>query len=213
MSAIKFTNLKKILLYINKLKRTSTNYNSVFSTIKKMVLFTLFYLLLTGIAAVIIIFSVNKDIKIVTVPKVVNMKFYKAYQILHKSNINVEVELRYYNNIPEGVVSFQSIEPLKKIKEHRIIKLIVSLGKKGGVAENENTEEEVKSYVINFKLPDMYETGKVKIIISDNKDSSRVVYDDIVSNTNIIKFATKVYGTGTEKIYINDELYLEKEIE
>ncbi len=213
MSNIKFTNLKKILLYINELRHTSTSYNSVFSTIKKMLLFTFFYLLLTGIAAVIIVFSINKDVKIVTTPKVVNMKFYKAYQVLHKLNINVVIDLRYYNNIPEGIVAFQSIEPLKKIKEKRMMKLIVSLGKKSQTSISTNKILKVTSYLVNFKLPDMYETGKVKIVISDSKNSSRVVFEDVVSSTNIIKFATKVYGKGIEKIYINDGLYLEKEIE
>ncbi len=213
MKEFKFKNLKKILDYINLLKQTPTAYNSVFSTLKKMLLFTILYLLVTAVAALVVIFSVNKNTKIVTVPKVVNKEFFYAYKSLHERGLNVDIDLRYYNNIPRGVVTYQSIEPLKEVKENRIIKVIVSLGAPKKVVTKSTNEIEVRSYVINFKLPDNYDTGKVKIVIDDEKEKGRVVFNDVINKTNVIRFAVKIYGNGSEKIFINDELYLEKEIE
>jgi len=210
---MKFYNLRKILNYIAYLKRTRADGISIFTSLKRMIIFFILYLLITGVVALIVIFSVNSNIKIVTVPKVVNMDFYKAYIELHNIGLNVKVELKYFDNIPEGKVAYQSINPLKKVKEKRTINLIVSLGPKEYKKGRKEVETNMRSFVINFKLPDNYSKAKVKIIIEDEKNKSRTVFEDIVSPTNLIKIPVKLYGTAKEKILIDDKLFIEKEIE
>ena len=213
MAQFKSENLKKIINYVDELKQKPIHYPSVFSSIKKMTLFFLLYLFLTGIVAIIIIFSFNKKQQIVTVPKVINMEFYNAYKLLHEKNFQVDLELKNMNNIPQGKVAFQSIEEGKKVKKGRMIKIIVSLGT-SGLPETEVVEtENLNSYIIKFKLPDKYEEGRVKILVSDNKTTDKIVYNELINKTNLIILPVKIYGNGIQKVYINDELYLEKDIE
>lgn len=210
---MKFYNLKRIMRYIQHLRRQRAEGISIFTSLKRMAIFFILYLIITGVTALIIIFSLNSNIKIVTVPKVVNMDFMRAYQELHNLGLNVDIELKHFENIPWGIVAYQSIQPLKKVKEKRTIQLIVSLGPESEKILIKKPIAEVRSYVINFKLPDNYETAKVKIIIDDAKSKNRVVFDDVIAQTNIIKVPLKIYGTATQKIFINDSLFLEKEIE
>ncbi len=209
---MEFYNLRKIFKYIQHLKQQRAEGVSVFTSLKRMAIFFILYLIITGVAALIIIFSLNSNIKIVTVPKVVNIDFAQAYVELHNLGLNVNVELKHFDNIPKGKVAYQSIEPLKKVKEKRTIKLIVSLGSKFKKV-TEGPKEELRSYIINFKLPENYKTAKVKIMIDDEKSKNRVIFNDVISQTNLIKIPVKIYGRATKKIFINDELFLEKEIE
>ncbi len=210
---MKFYNLRRIFRYIQYLRRQRAEGVSIFTSLKRMAIFFILYLIITGITALIIIFTLNSNIKIVTVPKVVNMDFARAYQELHNLGLNVDIELKHFENIPKGIVAYQSIEPLKKVKEKRTIQLIISLGPESETALIKKPLAKVRSYVINFKLPDKYETAKVKIIIDDAKSKNRVVFDDVIAQTNIIRVPLKIYGTATQKIFINDSLFLEKEIE
>ncbi len=209
---MKLYNLQKILNYIAYLKRTRANGISIFTSLKRMIIFFILYLLITGVVALIVIFSINSNIKIVTVPKVVNMDFYRAYIELHNLGLNVSVELKNFDNIPEGKVAYQSIAPLKKVKEKRTINLIISLGPKEYKKTSLDIESNMRSYVINFKLPDNYNQAKVTIIVEDEMDT-KTVFEDIVSPTNLIRVPVKLYGQAKEKILIDNELFIEKEIE
>ena len=213
MLKIKFYNLKKIFGYINKLKTQPLNYPSVFSSMKKMILFFILYLFITGITALIIIFSINKNPEMVTVPKVINLNFYRAYEILYQKGFNVDVELKYSKNIKKGKIAFQSISEQKKVKKGRKIKLIISLGQEQPDKQVTVEEYEINSYVINFKLPETYDTARVKILISDEKETGRLLFDEIISQTNKLKMLVKYYGHGIYKIYINEDLFIEKDFE
>lgn len=213
MLNIKFYNIKKIYDYIKELKTRPLNYPSVFSSVKRMVLFFILYLFITGITTMIIIFSINKNQEIVMVPKVINLEFYKAYQILYSKGFNVDLELKYLNNIDKGKVAFQSIAEQKKVKKGRKIKLVVSLGPEQAENEEINEENEMNFYVINFKLPETYKTARVKILVSDDKESDKVLFNEIISQTNKLKLPVKIHGHGIQKIYINEELFIEKDVE
>ncbi|MDD5067536.1 MAG: PASTA domain-containing protein [bacterium] len=213
MLKIKFTNFKKIMDYINQLKQTPLGYASVFSSLKKMVLFFILYLFITGLTAIIIIFSFNKKQEIVLVPKVINMEFYNAYKILHSYDFNVEIELKSFNNINSGLVAFQSLQEGKKVKKGRKIKLIISSGAVSADHDETSDDATLNSYIIKFKLPESYSEGRVKILFSDNKYSDKVIFNELVYPTNKIMIPIKIYGNGIQKIYINDELYIEKDIE
>ncbi|MBN1897237.1 MAG: PASTA domain-containing protein [Spirochaetes bacterium] len=210
---MRFYNIKRIISYIQYLRNKRVEGLSVFTSIKRMFLFFFLYLFITGITALIIIFSINSKVKIVTVPKVVNMDFGPAYVELAAIGLNIDVELKQFPHIPKGIVAHQSIEPLKKVKENRTIKLIVSLGSGTAESSDERLFESIRSYIINFKLPPQYDTAKVTIMISDTEGDNRVVFKDVISKTNILKIPVKLHGMATEKIYINDNLYIEKEIE
>jgi beta-lactam-binding protein with PASTA domain len=151
--------------------------------------------------------------KIVTVPKVVNMDFGPAYVELADLGLNIDVELKHFPHISKGIVAHQSIEPLKKVKENRTIKLIISLGSRTAESSTGKAYESIRSYIINFKLPPQYDTAKVTIMISDSEGDNRTIFKDVISKTNILKIPVKLHGIATEKIYINDNLYIEKEIE
>jgi len=213
MLKIKFQNLKKVFHYINRLKTTPVNYSSIFNSIKKMVLFFILYIFITGITVLIVIFSINKNQEIIAVPKIVNLPFYKAYQVLYSDGFNVDIELKYFNNIQKGIVAFQSIKEQKKVKKGRKIKLIVSLGPKYLAKESPEQEYQLNSYVINFKLPEVYEKARVKILISDEKEADKLVFDEIIFQTNKLKIPVKIHGQGIKKIYINDDLFIEKDFE
>ncbi len=213
MLKIKFYNLKKIFKKVNELKTMPVDYPSVFSSIKKMVLFFILYLFVTGITAIIIIFSFNKSKGRITVPKVINLEFYEAYQILNSKGFNVDIDLKKFNNIERGKVAYQSISEHKKVKKGRKIKLVISLGVKGIKGSSSQVNHEINSYIINFKLPKQYETARLKILMSDEKETDRVLFDDIICPTNKIQLPVKIYGHGIQKIYINDELFIEKDIE
>lgn len=213
MLKIKFYNLKKIFKKINKMQTEPLNYPSVFSSIKKMILFFILYLFVTIVATFIIIFSFNKNIKKVSVPKVVNMEFHSAYKVLNERGLHVDIELKKDNNIPRGIVVFQSIPEHKKVKKGRKIKLVISLGSRGVVNIQAKTRYEVNTYIINFKLPDQYDEAKVKVIISDDKIVDKVIFNEILSSTNNkIRLPVKINGQGIQKIYINDDLFIEKDI-
>ena len=213
MLKIKFYNLKKVFNYIRKLKTTPLNYPSVFNSVKKMVLFFILYIFITGIVVLIVIFSINRNQEMVVVPKIVNLDFYKAYQILSSKGFNVDIDLKYFNNFNKGIIAFQSIAEQKKVKKGRKIKLIVSLGSKYIKEEVTSQEYELNSYVINFKLPETHETARVKIMISDDKETDRLVFDEIISQTNKLKIPVKIHGHGIKKIYINEDLFIEKDFE
>ncbi len=212
MLKIKFYNLKRILNYVRKLKTTPVNYPSVFNSIKKMMLYFILYIFITGITVLIVIFSINKNQEIVSVPKIINLNFYKAYEILYSKGFNIDIELKYFNNINKGIVAFQSIAEQKKVKKGRKIKVIVSLGSKHLEDEEIKQDYVLNSYVINFKLPETYETARVKILVSDDKETGRLVFDQIISQTNKLKITIKFYGHGIKKIYINEELFIEKDL-
>ena len=213
MLKIKFYNLKKIVNYIRKLKTTPLNYPSVFNSVKKMILFFVLYIFMTGITVLIVIFSINKDQEMVLVPKTVNLNFYEAYQILYSKGFNVDIDLKHLNNINKGMVAFQSIAEQKKVKKGRKIKLIVSLGPKRLEYEATSQEYDLNSYIISFKLPETHETARVKIVVSDDKETDRLMFDEIISRTNKLRIPVKIHGHGIKKIYINEELFIEKDFE
>ncbi|MBU1078002.1 MAG: PASTA domain-containing protein [Spirochaetes bacterium] len=213
MLKIKFYNLKKIFKQIGKLKTEPVNYPSVFNSIKKMSLFFFLYLFVTGITTLIIIFSLNSSKETMVVPKVINAEFYKAYYSLNKLGFNVDIELQNFNNIHSGIVAYQSITEQKKVKKGRKIKLVISLGPKGTEGLEGTDGYDLNSHMIEFKLPDKYNTARLKILVTDNKDTDRTVFNDIISSSNKIQLPVKIYGHGIQKIYINDELFIEKDIE
>lgn len=167
---------------------------------------------MTGIVTIIIIFSFNKSHKIIIVPKVINMDFSRAYKILHSKGFNVDIELKKFNNIPKDIVAFQSIQEEKKVKKGRKINLVVSTGE-NNISDNElDLSSTFNSYVIKFKLPENYSEGHVKILISDNKVTDKVVFNDTVTKATNILIPVKIDGNGIQKIYINDNFYIEKDI-
>lgn len=213
MFNLRFHNLRKILDYIREIRNKPIAYPSVFSTLKKMFLFLILYLFVTGVTAVIVIFSFNKKQETVLVPKVISMEFYRAYKLLYERDFVVEVELKPFNNFSSGVVAFQSITEGKKVKKGRKITLIVSSGISGEDYSGGEDTPVLNSFIIRFKLPEKYDEGRVRILISDKKVTDRVVFDELASPTNKIMIPVKIYGNGIQKIYINDELYIEKDIE
>ena len=213
MTKIRFYNLKKIFKFINRLKTEPIGFPSVFSSIKKMTMFFILYLFVTGITALIVIFSINKNQEMETVPKVINMKFYKAYEVLNSRGFNVDLELKTFNNFNKGIVAYQSIEEQKKVKKGRKIKLVVSLGAKKEEEYSGGLEYEINSYIIKFKLPENFDTARVKILLSDEKEKDILLFDRIISPTNKILLPVKIHGQGIQKIYIDEELFIEKDIE
>ena len=212
MLKIKFYNLKKIFEYIGKIRTKPINYPSVFSSVKKMILFFLLYLFITGIAALIVIFAINKNQDIVIVPKVINLEFYKAYKVLSEKGFNVEIELKTFNNIYAGRVAFQSITEQKKVKQGRKIKLIVSIGESEDKMSTRQTYE-IITHIIHFKLPEIYNDARVKIVVDDEKESERLVFDQIITRRTNLQIPVKIHGQGIKKIYINDKLFIEKDFE
>lgn len=210
---MKFYNIKKILEFINTLKQKKAEGISVFTALKRMLIFFFLYIFITAIVAMIIIFSLNKNNKIVVVPNVVNLDFEKAYLELHKLGLNVDVELKSFNNIEKGKVAFQSIQPLRKVKQGRVITLIVSLGQTSEKREEILTEPQMYSYLLNFKLPEMYTQARVKILIDDEKEKDKPVFDNIITSNEEIKLPLKLYGKATAKIFIDEKLYIEKPLE
>ncbi len=213
MTKIRFYNLKKIFKFINRLKTEPIGFPSVFSSIKKMTMFFILYLFVTGITALIVIFSINKNQEMETVPKVINMKFYKAYEVLNSRGFNVDLELKTFNNFNKGIVAYQSIEEQKKVKKGRKIKLVVSLGAKKEEEYSGGLEYVINSYIIKFKLPENFDTARVKILLSDEKEKDILLFDRIISPTNKILLPVKIHGQGIQKIYIDEELFIEKDIE
>ncbi len=210
---MRFENLKSILRYIRRLKREPVEKNSVFNSFKKMLIFFILYVFITGVVAIIVIFSATEDNKIVTVPNVIGKPFYKGFQILDKIGLDVDIELRHYENTAPGIIKFQSIEPLRKVKEGRKILLIVSLGPKGREEKKAEIKKPIKSYVVKFKLPEIYKEADVRITIQDEySEKEKTVFNQhITSETNVI-FMINFRGKAIKRIYINDELYLEESI-
>ncbi len=213
MLKIRFHNLKRIFNYINKLKTEPVGFPSVFSSIKKMVLFAALIFFVSGVTFFIVVFAFNKNRETVSVPKVINMKFYKAYEVLNSQGINVSLELKYFNNFKKGIVAYQSIEEEETVKKGRKIKLIVSLGPEKSKEEIQKQEYEINRTRIIWRLPKTHDTARVKILITDEKEKDRVVFDQIISRTNKINFPADIHGQGIKKIYIDDELFIEQDIE
>ena len=141
------------------------------------------------------------------------MKFYKAYEVLNSQGINVSLELKYFNNFKKGIVAYQSIEEEETVKKGRKIKLIVSLGPEKSKEEIQKQEYEINRTRIIWRLPKTHDTARVKILITDEKEKDRVVFDQIISRTNKINFPADIHGQGIKKIYIDDELFIEQDIE
>jgi len=211
---MKFYNIQKIKEFFLELKRKKAEGISVFTSLKRMLIFFILYILITIVVAMIVIFSQVANYKIVTVPNVVNMEFHNAYSELHKLGLNVDIELKHFNNVEQGRVAFQSISPLKKVKQGRRINLVVSLGAASEQVTVETQKETLmRSYVLLFKLPSNYEKSRVQIFITDETVKDKLVFDNIVSSNEEIRLPLKIYGNGIEKIFINENLYLEKPIE
>ena len=188
-----------------------------------MFLFLAFYAVIIVVVTLVMYKVLDKSAKIVKVPSVMNKSFIEGYMSLRKVNLNVDVVMQDYNDIPEGRITAQSIAPNSQVKERRKIVLTVSSGQKlaANGLSSDKFEDNMRSLYLTIPVPkDLSEfnakstQATVKVFITDEGDHKNdLVYSDKADAGENLKVQLQVTGKVKEKVYINGILYLEKEIQ
>ncbi len=215
-----FNDLKKV---IKDSKDKTVPSLSVFQSFFRMFLFLAFYAMIIIVVTLVMYKVLDKSAKIVKVPSVMNKSFLEGYMALRKVNLNVDVVIQDYNDVPEGRVTAQSIAPNSQVKEKRKIVLTVSSGQRLATSgtSSDKFEDDMRSIYLTVPIPkDLSEFNTkseqvtVKVYITDDGEHKNdLVYSDKADAGENLKIQLQVSGKVKEKVYINGVLYLEKEIQ
>ena len=220
---LEFENIKELKSIISESKKKRVKGISVFQSVFRMIVFLVTYGLIMIFVTIFTYKILSHSAKLVKMPNVVNKKFLEAYMILHNLNLNVKVQLKNYDTIPYGVVVAQSIPYTKLIKERRMLTLTVSQGKSTIVLPTiQSNQIEYRSLYVVFQVPKPLPQSlftntsatnvSVKIYVSDEGQyKNELVYSDTSALGEIIKVPLKATGRVHEKIFLNQQLYLERD--
>ena len=170
---------------------------------KRLLLFAFLLFILQGIMCILIVFIVVKSNgESFVLPDVEGNEVFKAFNILEKEGMNLNVQTHYFNNYPLGTIVSQEPKGGVKVKRGRTVYLVVNALEQN-VIKMPNLigikYEEALSIISNNILN--YMTNVVLLprveIIDDNYENNIVISqlpspDDVVSiNSEIILTVNK----------------------
>lgn len=107
------------------------------------------------------------------IPSVIEMDEQTAKQTLYDHNFKVEIDYEYSNTIEAGLVSSQSPEAGKKVKEGTVVKIYISLGKAPVEVPSDLTGKDVK--VATYILEQLGFTVKTTLEYRDDMEKDLVI--------------------------------------
>lgn len=198
---MRFSNIDNIKRFIRESKTRNKRGLSLFDSIWRIILLLLAYFVVTIIITLLVMNFLIHKVGTVIMPDVNGKQFVNAYIELKNLNLNVNPELRYYDNISFGIVTSQSISPGCMIKEKRTVKLVIS----GGKVSETNVIKESKKYnstVIRTPIPSYISSERVRVVIISSNGNRNTVYQDVVKGGEVLSVPIKYFSHSTSVIYL-----------
>jgi len=137
-----------------------------------------------------------------TLPNLVGLKINEAKKIISDLGIPYEIKFENSNDSPADTVINQSSAPNTPIDKGQVLVLTVSLGNKAEVTK-----------IIKFTIPEGRVPTQVKVVaLMDGEE--KILMDEAHSDSKNREIKLSVTGSGTAHItiYLDDEIFAQKDI-
>lgn len=142
-----------------------------------------------------VVVSKGKQPDRVSMPDLKGLTIDKARTVLEENKLVLgEIKRQESTSYVADQIAVQDTEPGVMVEEGTTINVVVSTG----------PGPQVKTKVLQFKLPSDENSMNVKIIVSDLQ-GKRTTYDQTHQGGDVIYTSINYYGTGTAEVLINDK--------
>lgn len=143
--------------------------------------------------------------KIKKMPNLLRRKINRAEQVLKELNLELsKIETTINDELDEGTVMEQ--QPVQGTIVDKNTRVVLTISK------NTRSLKEVRQETIYYEVIQSGQEKKVKIVIEDDI-GERVVYEDKKMGGSKIEVSVKVLGVVKARVYVNDILIKEEELE
>ena len=136
----------------------------------------------------------------ITMPRLVGENIDRIEKILETSGISIGFKSeKYFPDLEPGVIIGQDPAFGTKVEKGAVISLEVN--------RKPDDRSRLRYSVLRLRLPFSLDEQRVKVLVSDEKESDRMTYEGFKEPVDILEITLAVVGQAKATIYVNEKLF------